>query len=151
VPPLEVPASTDGSGGDVHAQGNPHILLDPRNIARVEQALAQRLAQLDPAGASIYAEREKAFAAQWADAYTAICARRPLARSLDRGREILVARHPEPRRLHRLRGCSDHAPDRVVDQERCWFSLIQCRLNNQPVVQLMRLLAHSMGRGIAAA
>jgi zinc/manganese transport system substrate-binding protein len=67
VPPLEVPGSVDRAAGDVHAQGNPHIQLDPRNIARVAQALAQRLAQLDPAGARAYAEREKAFATQWAD------------------------------------------------------------------------------------
>lgn len=68
VPPLEVPASVDRAGGDVHAQGNPHIHLDPRNVARVAQALAQRMAQLDPAGAAAYAERERSFAAQWAEA-----------------------------------------------------------------------------------
>ena len=35
--------------GDMHPQGNPHVQLDPRNIAIVAKALAARLAQIDPA------------------------------------------------------------------------------------------------------
>src|SRR5688572_26431996 len=31
VAPLDVPVRLDRSDGDVHAQGNPHIQLDPRN------------------------------------------------------------------------------------------------------------------------
>jgi zinc/manganese transport system substrate-binding protein len=65
---LEVPASIDRSQGDVHAHGNPHVHLDPRNVARVAEALARRLAELDPAGADGYAARHQAFAAQWAEA-----------------------------------------------------------------------------------
>jgi zinc/manganese transport system substrate-binding protein len=68
VAPLEVPAQVDRSQGDVHAQGNPHVHLDPRNVARVADALARRLAELDPEGASSYASRHQAFAAQWAEA-----------------------------------------------------------------------------------
>jgi len=30
---IEVPTSVDRSMGDIHSQGNPHIQLDPRNIA----------------------------------------------------------------------------------------------------------------------
>src|SRR5437899_4640309 len=43
VPRLEVPTRLDRSEGDVHAAGNPHIQQDPRNIARVADALVQRL------------------------------------------------------------------------------------------------------------
>jgi zinc/manganese transport system substrate-binding protein len=68
VVPLEVPAQVDRAQGDVHARGNPHVHLDPRNVARVAQALARRLAELDPDGASAYAARHQAFAAQWTDA-----------------------------------------------------------------------------------
>ena len=68
VVPLEVPAQVDRSQGDVHAQGNPHIHLDPRNVARVADALARRLGEIDPDGASAYGTRHQAFAAQWADA-----------------------------------------------------------------------------------
>ena len=39
---LEVPTRLDRADGDVHADGNPHIQTDPRNIARVAQALGQR-------------------------------------------------------------------------------------------------------------
>ena len=48
-PLLEVPTRVDRSQGDVHPGGNPHIQLDPRNIAQVAAALAERLAQLDRA------------------------------------------------------------------------------------------------------
>ena len=65
VPKLEIPARLDRAEGDVHAAGNPHIHTDPRNIALVADALAKRLAQLDPAGASHYQARHRAFADKW--------------------------------------------------------------------------------------
>ena len=52
---LEVPqGGVDRSQGDIHPFGNPHFLLDPRNMLLVGDALAARLTQLDPAGASAY-------------------------------------------------------------------------------------------------
>src|SRR3954453_19583563 len=39
VTPLDVPTKLDRSEGDVHPGGNPHIQTDPRNIARVGEAL----------------------------------------------------------------------------------------------------------------
>lgn len=68
ITPLGVPARLDRSEGDVHAQGNPHIQQDPRNIARIAVALAARLAQLDAANARIYQERLQIFSARWAAA-----------------------------------------------------------------------------------
>jgi zinc/manganese transport system substrate-binding protein len=65
VTPLEVPTRLDRSDGDVHAQGNPHIQLDPRNIAKVAAALAGRLAQLDGPNAKTYEERLQAFQRRW--------------------------------------------------------------------------------------
>jgi zinc/manganese transport system substrate-binding protein len=65
VPKLEIPARLDRAEGDVHAAGNPHIHTDPRNIALVADALARRLAQLDPASASHYQARHQAFAGKW--------------------------------------------------------------------------------------
>lgn len=62
---LEVPARLDRADGDVHAAGNPHIQTDPRNIARVAEALARRLAQIDPANAAHYAARQSDFASRW--------------------------------------------------------------------------------------
>jgi zinc/manganese transport system substrate-binding protein len=62
---LEVPARLDRADGDVHAAGNPHIQTDPRNIAAVAAALAQRLAQIDPAHAAEYARRQSDFSSRW--------------------------------------------------------------------------------------
>jgi len=59
---LDKPTRLDRSDGDVHAAGDPHIQTDPRNILRISQPLAARLAQLDPANAAFYADRQKAFA-----------------------------------------------------------------------------------------
>jgi zinc/manganese transport system substrate-binding protein len=61
---LEKLALVDRSMGDVHASGNPHIHLDPRNLLRVAQALSARLAAVDPANAAHYAARHRAFAAR---------------------------------------------------------------------------------------
>ena len=48
---LDVPAVLDRSRGDIHAAGNPHIQLDPRNLFRIGEALAARLGELDPPNA----------------------------------------------------------------------------------------------------
>ncbi|MFZ5532792.1 MAG: metal ABC transporter substrate-binding protein [Pseudomonadota bacterium] len=65
VPLLERPTRLDRAQGDVHAAGNPHVQLDPRRMARIATALAARLAQLDPANASRYAERNADFQVRW--------------------------------------------------------------------------------------
>ena len=65
---IEVPQRLDRAQGDVHAQGNPHIHLDPRNIARVASALAERMAELDSASASHYRTRAKDFLQRWEQA-----------------------------------------------------------------------------------
>jgi len=62
---LEVPSKLDRSLGDIHPQGNPHVQLDPRNIAIVAKALTQRLAALDPAGAQVYTQRGQDFDTRW--------------------------------------------------------------------------------------
>ena len=62
VTKLEIPAKLDRSEGDVHAAGNPHIQLDPRNLLAVAVPLAQRLGELDAANAAHYAARQQAFA-----------------------------------------------------------------------------------------
>ena len=67
---LEVPASIDRSQGDVHAAGNPHIQTDPRNIARVADALAARLQLVDPPNAALYAQRHASFRDRWQQAMT---------------------------------------------------------------------------------
>lgn len=65
---LEIPQRLDRADGDIHPLGNPHIQTDPRNIARVSDALAQRLAEIDPANAAYYQTRHKDFAQRWQDA-----------------------------------------------------------------------------------
>lgn len=51
--------------GDVHAAGNPHVQLDPRRMADMAAAIAQRLEQVDPSGAAGYRSRLAAFQADW--------------------------------------------------------------------------------------
>ena len=59
---LEIPAGgVDRSLGDVHPDGNPHYMLDPRNVEVVAKNIAERLQSLDGAGSAFYAERLKAF------------------------------------------------------------------------------------------
>jgi len=65
---MDVPTSVDRSMGDIHSQGNPHIQLDPRNIAAVAQALTKRLASIDAANAAYYQARGADFQARWTTA-----------------------------------------------------------------------------------
>jgi len=57
----ERPAQVDRSMGDVHAAGNPHVHLDPRNLLVIADALTPRLKALDPAGAADYDARHATF------------------------------------------------------------------------------------------
>ena len=67
---LDVPTVLDRSLGDVHAAGNPHIQLDPRNLFRIGEALAARMGELDPPNAAAYQAGYKAFAEKWRVAIT---------------------------------------------------------------------------------
>ena len=62
---LEIPALIDRSQGDIHPQGNPHIHLNPNNVSRVADKLAERLGNLDPANASDYIARLQEFQHRW--------------------------------------------------------------------------------------
>lgn len=62
---LEIPKVIDRALGDIHPGGNPHVHLDPRNIAKVAEVIAQRLPQLDPANADVYKARATSFRERW--------------------------------------------------------------------------------------
>ena len=65
---LGQPEVVDRSLGDIHPSGNPHVHLDPRNIALVATVLAERLAEIDPANAEAYSSRLASFQARWSEA-----------------------------------------------------------------------------------
>lgn len=61
VKKLEIPKVLDRSMGDIHAEGNPHIVTDPRNVRAVAKVFAERLKALDQPNAVYYDERYAAF------------------------------------------------------------------------------------------
>ena len=65
---IEKPAQAYRAHGDVHAAGNPHLHLDPGNIAQVAAALGERMAALDPKDAAHYRDRTAAFLMRWREA-----------------------------------------------------------------------------------
>jgi zinc/manganese transport system substrate-binding protein len=87
VPVLDVPTgAVDRSRGDLHPGGNPHFLTHPGRGVLVAQAIAARLAALDPPGAAGYRSRTEAFTARIEAAWGRWQARlKPLA-----GRKIFV-------------------------------------------------------------
>jgi len=65
---LERPEVIDRSLGDIHPSGNPHVHLDPRNIATLAEVLALRLVRIDSSRSDVYRERLASFQTRWADA-----------------------------------------------------------------------------------
>jgi zinc/manganese transport system substrate-binding protein len=65
---IEKPARLDRALGDIHAAGNPHVHLDPRNIAEIAAALGERMAELDPKEAAHYRSRTNDFLERWRQA-----------------------------------------------------------------------------------
>ena len=68
VEKLEVPTQAGSRDGDIHPAGNPHIQLDPHNVAKVAQVVTQRLEQIDSGNAAYYEARGKDFQARWQQA-----------------------------------------------------------------------------------
>ncbi len=136
VPMLEKPARLDRSEGDVHPAGNPHIQTDPRNIARVAEALASRLAQLDPANAGYYAERHKAFAAKW----SAAIARWEREAAPLRGTSVLVQHKAFPYLLAWLgiREAGALEPKPGIEPTTAHLSQVLATLKAQPVRMVIR-------------
>lgn len=62
------PEVVDRSMGHIHPEGNPHVHLDPRNIALLAETLADRLVLIDPERAGAYRRNLSSFQARWADA-----------------------------------------------------------------------------------
>src|SRR5262244_3372745 len=50
--------------GDVHPYGNPHYWTDPNNGRVIARAIAAKLSQVDPSGASVYQKNLAAFEAK---------------------------------------------------------------------------------------
>jgi zinc/manganese transport system substrate-binding protein len=65
---IEKPERLDRALGDIHAAGNPHIHLDPRNIAEIASGLGDRMAELDPKEAVHYRQRTTDFLGRWRQA-----------------------------------------------------------------------------------
>ena len=65
---VDKPEKFDRAMGDIHPLGNPHVQLDPRNVAAVARALTAKLAAIDPAGADYYATRAADFGKRWSEA-----------------------------------------------------------------------------------
>ncbi|HWE25115.1 MAG TPA: metal ABC transporter substrate-binding protein [Myxococcales bacterium] len=62
IPVLDIPTTkVDRSMGDIHPLGNPHYWLPPQNAKIIAREIAQRLAQIDPGGATAYQKNLAAF------------------------------------------------------------------------------------------
>lgn len=70
VDKLDVPVKVDRSMGDVHPEGNPHVVLDPRNILTVAGVLTDRLAVIDPQNAETYHQNLSRFRSRWQSSMT---------------------------------------------------------------------------------
>ncbi len=67
---LDKPEQLDRSLGHLHAEGNPHVHLDPRRLLTIAGVLAEKLGKIDSGNAAIYAARHKHFRQRWQQAIT---------------------------------------------------------------------------------
>ena len=144
VPKLEVPARLDRAEGDVHPAGNPHIQTDPRNIARVADALARRLAELDAANAATYQARAADFRSRW----QAAIARWERAAAPLRGSAIVVQHKAFPY-LEQWLGLQEVAalePKPGIEPTSAHLSAVLAGLTARPAKMILRA-AYNDGRG----
>ena len=62
---LDATTSADRAGGDIHPLGNPHVQMNPYNVAAIADVLAKRMAELDAENASVYETRSADFLLRW--------------------------------------------------------------------------------------
>jgi zinc/manganese transport system substrate-binding protein len=62
---LEKPRILDRSLGDIHAEGNPHVHLDARNMIPLARELARRLVLTDRGNKTVLSQRTAAFVRSW--------------------------------------------------------------------------------------
>ncbi|MBV1882008.1 MAG: zinc ABC transporter substrate-binding protein [Pseudomonadales bacterium] len=67
---LDVGQKADRSQGDVHPEGNPHVMLDPRKVLPIAELLTQRLGLLDPRHQETYQANFERFKQRWLNAIT---------------------------------------------------------------------------------
>jgi zinc/manganese transport system substrate-binding protein len=65
---LDKPTKLDRAEGDIHPEGNPHLHLNPHNVALVAKELADRLQTIDAANRAQYQARFASFAQRWNEA-----------------------------------------------------------------------------------
>jgi zinc/manganese transport system substrate-binding protein len=58
---MDVPATLTRAGGDIHASGNPHFMVDPIIAKAVAQHIAQAFSAVDSGNAGFYVANYKAF------------------------------------------------------------------------------------------
>ena len=146
VQKLEIPTRLDRAEGDVHPGGNPHIQTDPRNFLPVAQALAQRLAQLDPSQAAFYAARHQAFVTRW---QAAIKQWEVLAAPL-KGVPIVVQHKGFPylQQWLGLREVATLEPKPGVEPNSGYLAQVLMQLQRQPAKMVIRA-AYNDGRSSA--
>jgi zinc/manganese transport system substrate-binding protein len=65
IPVLDIPTTkVDRSMGDIHPSGNPHYWIPPENAVIIAREIAERLAQIDGAGAATYRANLQKFEAE---------------------------------------------------------------------------------------
>lgn len=133
---LEIPAVLDRAHGDVHAGGNPHIQTDPRNLLKVGEALAARLAEIDPANAMAYLANYQTFAGKLRSAI----ARWEKEAAALRGAPILVQHKAFPYLQNWLglkeAGCLEPKPG--VEASSAYLAEIVARQATQPAKMVIR-------------
>lgn len=68
MPLLEKPTRLDRADGDIHPEGNPHVQLNPHNIALVATELTKRLKAVDVVNADVYQANYDSFSKRWQEA-----------------------------------------------------------------------------------
>jgi zinc/manganese transport system substrate-binding protein len=62
---LDKPSSVSRAFGDVHAQGNPHYMLDPYNVPKVAKYIYEKLSIIDLKHKSYYKNNLETFLEDW--------------------------------------------------------------------------------------
>lgn len=133
---IEKPTALDRSMGDVHASGNPHFYLDPRNLLPVAEALSARLSGLDPANAGHYRARLEDFSTRW----KAAIARWERSAAPLKGMSVAVHHKNWSYLLHWLgmEAVVDLEPKPGVDPSAAYLSEVVSRLSRTPAQMVLR-------------
>ncbi len=133
---IDRPQHVDRSEGDIHPEGDPHFITDPRNLLPIASALSQRLQQLDAGRGQRYQQNLQSFEQRWQPAIQRWAQQAQPLRGIQ-----VISQHKSWSYLLRWLGIQEAArlePKPGIPPSTAYLARVLSQTQQQPVQMILR-------------